>query len=194
MAGKSHQPELIPEDDRETLQAENAELKIMNRALIHQLRGSQSPSTNLHSDIGESPSAAAPYLVQAGSQTPLPAPCRVPQYQWRNRKFTCIGIPMARVYRFLLFQRQLVPIPARPLSHPLPHDFRSDLRCAYHSCQQGHEEEGCTALKHKVQDLMDCGAITLEEANPYSDPSARHSEVTLMADSLVPDDFGPEWV
>ena len=101
---------------------------------------------------------------------------------------------MARVYRFLLFQRQLAPIPACPLSHPLPQDFHSDLRCAYHSCQQGHEEEGCTALKHKIQDLMDSGAIILEDANPYSDPSARHSEVTLMAGSLVPDDFGPEWV
>ena len=101
---------------------------------------------------------------------------------------------MVNVYQFLLFQGQLTPILACQLSHPLPQDFRSDLQCAYHSCQLYHEEKGCTSLKHKIQDLMDSRTIVLEDPKPDGDPSLKYSEVTMMVGSLVPYDFSPEWV
>ena len=95
-----------------------------------------------------------------------PSPQNVSHYQWRNRNFTSLGIPVAEAYQFLLSSGHLNPIPARKLSNPLPPKFREDLQCAYHSGQLGHETERCTTQKHKIQDLIDSGTIKVEDTEP----------------------------
>lgn len=95
----------------------------------------------------------------------------------RKREFTAIAIPMAEVLNRLMASGHLTPIPAKPLSYPLPPAHRPDAKCAYHSGQAGHDTEQCWTLRNKVQDLIDSRSIKLEETaapNVTTNPLPNH--------------------
>ena len=49
------------------------------------------------------------------------------------------------------------------LRPPFPRWYNAHTRCDYHSGNPGHPTKNCTALKHKVQDLINDGKLTFED-------------------------------
>ena len=49
------------------------------------------------------------------------------------------------------------------LKPPFPIWYNAHTRCVYHDGNLGHPTENCTALKHKVQDLINDGKLTFED-------------------------------
>ena len=52
-----------------------------------------------------------------------------------------------------------------PLKPPFPRWYNSHTRCDYHGGNPGHSTENYTALKYKVQDLINLGKLKFEESN-----------------------------
>ena len=50
-----------------------------------------------------------------------------------------------------------------PLRPPFPRWYNAHTRCDYHAGTPGHSTENCTALKHKVQDLINDGKLKFED-------------------------------
>jgi len=44
----------------------------------------------------------------------------------------------------------------------MPKHFDPSKNCAYHSNIQGHDTEGCPALKFKIQSMIESGKIKLQ--------------------------------
>ncbi|RVW92629.1 hypothetical protein CK203_041639 [Vitis vinifera] len=61
---------------------------------------------------------------------------------------------LSQAFRKLTEAGLLTALTPRPLSRPVPPQFRMDLHCAYHQ-GPGHETGRCTALRHAIQDLID---------------------------------------
>ena len=70
--------------------------------------------------------------------------------------------------------RLLTPLEPKPLSQPIPPQFRMDLYCSYHQ-RQGHDTNWCTALRHAIQDVIDWDSINLDQLGVTSDPVIAHS-------------------
>ena len=50
-----------------------------------------------------------------------------------------------------------------PLRSPFSRWYNVHTRCDYHAGNPGHSIENCTALKHKVQDLINDGKLKFED-------------------------------
>ena len=62
----------------------------------------------------------------------------------------------------LLAQGAITLIPAGKTPDPLPKSYDHSRRCEYHSGMVGHSTDDCFSLKHKIQDLIDDGRITVK--------------------------------
>jgi hypothetical protein len=64
----------------------------------------------------------------------------------------------------------------------LHHQTRQDLRCEFHQGAQGHDVEGCYALKYVVKDLIDRGQLTFENSVPHvlDNPLPNHATVNMI--------------
>ncbi|RVW77969.1 hypothetical protein CK203_048257 [Vitis vinifera] len=71
----------------------------------------------------------------------------------------------------LMNVRLLTSLEPKPLSQPIPPQFRMDLYCSYHQ-RQGHDTNWCTALRHAIQDVIDWDSINLDHL--VSIPSIDH--------------------
>ena len=49
------------------------------------------------------------------------------------------------------------------LRRPFPRWYNAHTRCDYHARNLGHSIENCTALKHKIQDLINDGKLKFED-------------------------------
>ena len=65
------------------------------------------------------------------------------------------------------------PLPPRPLPHPIPPGFRTDLHYAYHR-RVGLDTDNCAMLRHAIQDLIDQGLIDLGRPVVTTDPLPIH--------------------
>ena len=52
-----------------------------------------------------------------------------------------------------------------PLRPQFPRWYNAHTRCDYHARNPGHPMKNCTALKHKLQDLINVGKLKFEESN-----------------------------
>jgi hypothetical protein len=64
----------------------------------------------------------------------------------------------------------------------LPPRFRQDLTCEFHQGAQGHDVEGCFALKYIVKDLIEKGRLTFENSVPHvlDNPLPNHAAVNMI--------------
>ncbi|XP_075074513.1 uncharacterized protein LOC142162103 [Nicotiana tabacum] len=61
----------------------------------------------------------------------------------------------------------------------LPPDFDWSKTCAYHSYIQGHDTEECPTLKHRIQNMIECNKIIMQQEQPCNnyDPSVANTIV-----------------
>jgi len=52
------------------------------------------------------------------------------------------------------------PLDPKPIPHPMPRRHNLNAHCGYHQ-GKGHTTNGCYALRHAIQDLIDQQVITL---------------------------------
>ncbi|XP_058727053.1 uncharacterized protein LOC131598475 [Vicia villosa] len=66
----------------------------------------------------------------------------------------------------------------KPMPPPLPRKaaprFNPNERCEYHANSPGHTLEKCWAFRHKVQDLIESGAIAFDKPNVKTNPMPHH--------------------
>ena len=62
------------------------------------------------------------------------------------------------------------PIRLPSLRPPFPKWYEADVHCDYHAGNPGHSLENCTALKYKVQELIQDGKVKFDELD-----EVRHS-------------------
>ncbi|TYK16441.1 uncharacterized protein E5676_scaffold21G002390 [Cucumis melo var. makuwa] len=102
--------------------------------------------------------------------------------------------PVPMTYTELLPQliqnRQLALIPIIPIQPPYPKWYDSNARCDYHAGEAGHSTENCSALKRKVQSLINVGWLSFkksgERPNVNENPLPNHENPKANAvDDLV---------
>ncbi|KAF5933090.1 hypothetical protein HYC85_029261 [Camellia sinensis] len=71
-----------------------------------------------------------------------------------RRVFHDLNMPLSRALLILAKNGHLKPLEPRPLPKNLPTTHDATLYCAYHQ-QSGHSTDGCSRLRHEVQDLID---------------------------------------
>ena len=79
----------------------------------------------------------------------------------------------------------------RPL---FPRWYNAHTRCDYHSGNPGHPTKNCTALKYRVQELINDGKLTFEDLDgpaEVKDPSRAKLEIARQDDG-VPREASPE--
>ena len=66
----------------------------------------------------------------------------------------------------MLIENDLIePVYFAPLKPPFPRWYNANVRCNYHAGYPGHPTKNCTALKYKVQDLINLGKLKFEKSN-----------------------------
>ncbi|KAF5932937.1 hypothetical protein HYC85_029108 [Camellia sinensis] len=71
-----------------------------------------------------------------------------------RRVFHDLHMPLSGALLILAKNGHLKPLEPRPLPKNLPATHDATLYCAYHQ-QSGHSTDGCSRLRHEVQDLID---------------------------------------
>ena len=113
---------------------------------------------------GKKPVIVQPPLRQGGKgRAPQMAP--VSQIQHHNqqkserRQFTRLSMTLSQILPQLL-ETKLVTLKEAPkFQNTTSPKYNPNARCAYHSDSPGHATEDCWALKNKIQDLIDEGAL-----------------------------------
>ena len=74
-----------------------------------------------------------------------------------------IPLSYTELFPKLLEKGLIEPIRLSPLKPPFPKWYKADARCDYHARNPGHSLENCTALKYKVQELIQDGKVKFDE-------------------------------
>src|SRR3954463_1012799 len=108
-----------------------------------------------------------------------------PRVQGPPRKFDPLPTSKSEILKYLL-NEQLVEL--RPMPPPIPGktmpNFKANERCEFHANSPGHTLEKCWAFRHKVQDLIESGAIAFDKPNVKTNPMPHH-EGTVNAIEVV---------
>ncbi|XP_058784481.1 uncharacterized protein LOC131659286 [Vicia villosa] len=101
-----------------------------------------------------------------------------------QRKFNPLPTSRSEILKYLV-NEQLAEL--RPMPPPIPGratpNFRPNERCEFHANSPGHTLEKCWAFRHKVQDLIESGAIAFDKPNvkintmPHHDGAVNAIEV-----------------
>ncbi|RVW20493.1 hypothetical protein CK203_115056 [Vitis vinifera] len=104
--------------------------------------------------------------VQFHQQYRAPPPLR------QTRQFTQLWMPLSRAFQRSVERGLISPLPPRPLPHPIPPGFRTDLHYAYHGELALIQQ--LSMLRHAIQDLIDQGLIDLGCPVVTTDPLPIH--------------------
>ncbi|GMP76878.1 hypothetical protein CsSME_00033361 [Camellia sinensis var. sinensis] len=100
--------------------------------------------------VQKAKAALADPFASASGKNPQTA-----KYLPRGRRvFHDLHMPLSRALLILVKNGHLKPLEPRPLPKNLPATHDATLYCAYHQ-QSGHSTDGCSRLRHEVQDLID---------------------------------------
>ncbi|KAF5933113.1 hypothetical protein HYC85_029284 [Camellia sinensis] len=100
--------------------------------------------------VQKAKAAPADPFASASGKNPQTA-----KYLPRGRRvFHDLHMPLSRALLILAKNGHLKPLEPRPLPKNLPATHDATLYCAYHQ-QSGHSTDGCSRLRHEVQDLTD---------------------------------------
>ncbi|XVF56240.1 hypothetical protein PTKIN_Ptkin06aG0102900 [Pterospermum kingtungense] len=142
----------------------------------------QQTSQNLPQLTYSQPIQTTPTTATTFTQHSQPQPQNQNPTQGRNprpqKQFTPLPISYSEIYP-LLYERHLVsPIFVNPLQPPYPKWYNPDLRCDYHNGAVGHDLNNCTALKFRVQSLIDKNVISFNvegDPNVNKNPLPEHN-------------------
>ena len=81
-----------------------------------------------------------------------------------------IPLSYTELFPKLLENGFIEPIRLSSLRPPFPKWYKADASCDYHAGNPGHSLENCTALKYKVQGLIQDGKVKFDEQD-----EVRHS-------------------
>jgi hypothetical protein len=110
---------------------------------------------------------------QLQNRQPAPAPhvyIQAPQQrqvkiQRRNnpppQQYPPLPVPQAEIYKQLVAEGLLSPLPTRPWGPPFPAWYNPNAKCAYHNNVAGHSIENCAKLRQKIYELISAGSIEL---------------------------------
>ena len=80
-----------------------------------------------------------------------------------KRQFTKLNMSLSQALQHLL-RLNLVTFRDSPKNPNIASPrYNPDARCAYHSNSPGHDTNICWALRNKIQDLIDEGALELTQ-------------------------------
>ena len=74
-----------------------------------------------------------------------------------------IPITYTKLFPKLVEIGHIEPVQLAHLKPPFPRWYNAHTRCDYHGRNPDHPTENCTALKHKVQDLINDGKLKFED-------------------------------
>ncbi|RVW16827.1 hypothetical protein CK203_098174 [Vitis vinifera] len=142
-------------------------------------QGAERPLTSYPTPI--QPCYTAQVAVRPLASYPRPrAPQRSAHFALKTPKqFSQLGMSLSQALRKLTDARLLMLLAPRPLSQPIPPQFRMDLYYAYHQ-GLGHETDRCTALRHVIQDLMDQGLVHLGQSSVTTNPLLAHTSHAVL--------------
>ena len=140
--------------------------------------------------LGQTSKGKKPFIVQPplrqGDKGRAPQMASAPQIQHQPhqlqpdkpmRQFTQLNMSLFQALQPLL-RLNLITLRAHPrnpnTSSPI---YDPNKRCAYHSASSGHDTNECWALKNKIQDLIDEGALEFTQdgqAEFFYHPSKAH--------------------
>ncbi|XP_050875855.1 uncharacterized protein LOC127079511 [Lathyrus oleraceus] len=88
------------------------------------------------------------------------------------------------LYPSLLQKGLVTPRPLGPPPNPLPPWYNQDAHCSFHEGTHGHNLEGCYALKHIVQELVEKKILSFLDVGPNvkSNPLPAHSVINSIED------------
>jgi hypothetical protein len=72
-----------------------------------------------------------------------------------------LPVSQESIYKQLVAEGLLSPIPARPWNPPYPAWYDPNVKCIFHSNMAGHSIENCAKLRQKINELISAGIITL---------------------------------
>ncbi|XP_050878639.1 uncharacterized protein LOC127082445 [Lathyrus oleraceus] len=86
------------------------------------------------------------------------------------------------LYPSLLQKGLVTPRPLGPPPNLLPPWYNQDAHCPFHEGAPGHDLEGCYALKHIVQELVDKKILSFRDVGPNvkSNPLPAHGDVNSI--------------
>ena len=78
-------------------------------------------------------------------------------------RWDLIPVTYTELFPKLVEIGHIEPVYFSPLRPPFPRWYNARTRCDYHAGNPDHSMKNCTALKHKVQDLINLGKVKFEE-------------------------------
>ncbi|XP_022735589.1 uncharacterized protein LOC111288912 [Durio zibethinus] len=105
--------------------------------------------------------------------------------------FDPIPMTYTDLYPRLIEKHLVVPIIIKPLKPPFPKWYDPNAHCDYHYRNPGHSIEHCTALKRKVQGLINEGVLNFdtsqqETPNVNGNPLSNHTRPSINALPIEP--------
>ena len=72
-----------------------------------------------------------------------------------------LPVPQEDIYKQLVAEGLLSPIPTRPWNPPYPTWYNPNVKCIFHSNVAGHSTENCIKLRQKINELISAGILKL---------------------------------
>ena len=94
-----------------------------------------------------------------------------------QRPFTKLNMPLSQALQHLLRLNLVTLVGPHTNPNTSSPNYNPDARCAYHSNSPGHDTDDCWALKNKIQNLIDEGALEFMQdgqAEFFFHPSKAH--------------------
>ncbi|XP_058784970.1 uncharacterized protein LOC131659861 [Vicia villosa] len=116
------------------------------------------------------------------------------RFQGPPRKFDPLPTSKSEILKYIL-NEQLVEL--RPMPPPIPGktmpNFKANERCEFHANSPGHTLEKCWAFRHKVQDLIESGAIAFDKPNVKTNPMPLHDGTVNAIEVVIEQEFVQQW-
>ncbi|XP_058784234.1 uncharacterized protein LOC131659005 [Vicia villosa] len=114
-------------------------------------------------------------VVHQESRPPMSFPPQQNRFQGPPRKFDPLPTSRSEILKYLVSESlvELGPMPP-PLPGKASPRFNPNERCEFHANSPGHTLEKCWAFRHKVQDLIESGAIAFDKPNVKTNPMPHH--------------------
>ena len=108
--------------------------------------------------VYNAPPAPAPqvYVQDPNQQAPI--------QRVNNLRYPPLPVPQDLIYKQLVAEGLLSPVPAQPRNPPFPAWYNPNDKCAYHCDAAGHSTENCVRLRQKIYELINTGNIKLNPA------------------------------
>jgi hypothetical protein len=125
--------------------------------------------------VYNAPPAPAPqvYVQDPNQQAPI--------QRVNNLRYPLLPVPQDLIYKQLVAEGLLSPVPAQPRNPPFPAWYNPNDKCAYHCDAAGHSTENCVRLRQKIYELINTGSIKLnpvEQEPPKANDQANVINVT----------------